>query len=141
MNIQESTGDQSSSSILQESEEKPSKWPTVIGVISVIYALGGLLCMAGYAVSTLFTEALMRMGGMTMTVPPVIKLTANPRTARTMSEHIDYDCSGLLQRQKNLDQTGDELIEVMLRTCNGRLTAAEALGHREFVMTRLYESA
>jgi (2R)-sulfolactate sulfo-lyase subunit beta len=35
----------------------------------------------------------------------------------------------------------DELIEVMLRTCNGRLTAAEALGHREFVMTRLYESA
>jgi (2R)-sulfolactate sulfo-lyase subunit beta len=72
---------------------------------------------------------------------PVIKLTANPRTARTMSEHIDYDCSGLLQRQKNLDQTGDELLEVMLRTCNGRLTAAEALGHREFVMTRLYESA
>ena len=39
-------------------------------------------------------------------------LTANPRTARTMSEHIDYDCSGLLQREKNLDQTGDELIEV-----------------------------
>ncbi len=72
---------------------------------------------------------------------PVIKLTANPRTARTMSEHIDHDCSGLLQRQKNLDETGDELIEIMLRTCNGRLTAAEALGHREFVLTRLYESA
>ena len=36
---------------------------------------------------------------------------------------------------------GDELIETMLRTCNGRLTAAEALGHREFVLTRLYESA
>jgi len=72
---------------------------------------------------------------------PVVKLTANPRTVRTMSEHVDYDCSGLLQREKNLDQTGDELIDVMLRTCNGRLTSAEALGHREFVMTRLYESA
>jgi (2R)-sulfolactate sulfo-lyase subunit beta len=72
---------------------------------------------------------------------PVIKLSANPRTVRTMSEHIDHDCSGLLQRQKNLDQTGDELLEIMLRTCNGRLTAAEALGHREFVLTRLYESA
>jgi (2R)-sulfolactate sulfo-lyase subunit beta len=72
---------------------------------------------------------------------PVIKLTANPRTARTMSEHIDLDVSGLLQRQKNLDQCGDELLEVMLRTCNGRLTCAEALGHREFVLTRLYESA
>ena len=74
-------------------------------------------------------------------VIPVIKLSANPRTARTMSEHLDHDCSGLLQREKNLGQTGDELIEVMLRTCNGRLTAAEALGHREFVLTRLYESA
>jgi (2R)-sulfolactate sulfo-lyase subunit beta len=72
---------------------------------------------------------------------PVIKLCANPRTVRTMSEHVDHDCSGLLQREKNLDQTGDELIEIMLRTCNGRLTAAEALGHNEFVMTRLYESA
>jgi (2R)-sulfolactate sulfo-lyase subunit beta len=72
---------------------------------------------------------------------PVIKLCANPRTVRTMSEHVDYDCSGLLQRQKNLEQTGDELIQIMLRTCNGRLTAAEALGHREFVLTRLYESA
>jgi (2R)-sulfolactate sulfo-lyase subunit beta len=74
-------------------------------------------------------------------IVPVIKLCANPRTVRTMSEHIDHDCSGLLQRQKNLDETGEELLEVMLRTCNGRLTAAEALGHREFVLTRLYESA
>jgi (2R)-sulfolactate sulfo-lyase subunit beta len=72
---------------------------------------------------------------------PVVKLTANPRTARTMSEHIDLDVSGLLQRQKNMDQCGDELLQVMLRTCNGRLTCAEALGHREFVLTRLYESA
>ncbi len=72
---------------------------------------------------------------------PVIKLCANPRTVRTMSEHVDHDCSGLLQREKNLNQTGDELIDIMLRTCNGRLTAAEALGHNEFVMTRLYESA
>ena len=72
---------------------------------------------------------------------PVIKLSANPRTCRTMSEHIDLDVSGLLQREKNMDRCGDELLEIMLRTCNGRLTAAEALGHREFVLTRLYESA
>ncbi len=57
-----------------------------------------------------------------------------------MSEHIDVDTSGLLQREITLDQAGDKLLENMLRTANGRLTAAEALGHREFVMTRLYES-
>ncbi len=72
---------------------------------------------------------------------PVIKLSANPRTVRTMSEHIDFDCSPLLQREMNLDEAGDKLLDVMLATVNGRLTSAEALGHHEFVMTRLYESA
>jgi len=72
---------------------------------------------------------------------PVIKLCANPRTVRTMGEHIDVDVSGLLRKELSPDQAGDKLIECMFRTANGRLTAAEALGHREFVLTRLYESA
>jgi len=72
---------------------------------------------------------------------PVIKVCANPRTVRTMSEHIDVDTSGLLQREMTMDQAGDQLLDMMFRTVNGRLTAAEALGHREFVLTRLYESA
>lgn len=72
---------------------------------------------------------------------PVIKLSATPRTVRTMSEHIDVDVTGLLQREYDLNAAGDKLLEMMVRTCNGRNTSAEALGHREFVMTRLYESA
>jgi (2R)-sulfolactate sulfo-lyase subunit beta len=72
---------------------------------------------------------------------PVIKLCANPRTVRTMSEHVDVDVSGLLRKEMSPDEAGDKLIECMFRTANGRLTAAEALGHREFVLTRLYESA
>ena len=74
-------------------------------------------------------------------IEPVIKLTANPVTARTMVEHIDLDVSGILRREMTLDQAGDRLIEMMIRTCNGRLTCAEALGHREFVLTKLYQSA
>jgi (2R)-sulfolactate sulfo-lyase subunit beta len=74
-------------------------------------------------------------------IEPVIKLTANPYTARTMSEHIDLDVSGLLRREMTLDEAGDRLLDLMVRTCNGRLTAAEVLGHREFVMTKLYQSA
>ena len=60
---------------------------------------------------------------------------------RTMSEHIDVDVTGLLRKELSPDQAGDKLLECMFRTANGRLTAAEALGHREFVLTRLYESA
>ena len=74
-------------------------------------------------------------------IVPVIKLTANPRTVRTMAEHIDLDVSGLLRRELSLDAAGDRLLDLTLRTANGRLTAAEALGHREFVLTRLYRSA
>jgi len=74
-------------------------------------------------------------------IVPVVKICANPRTVRTMSEHIDVDCSGLLQRERTMDQAGNQLLEVMMRTINGRLTAAEVLGHREFVLTRLFESA
>jgi (2R)-sulfolactate sulfo-lyase subunit beta len=74
-------------------------------------------------------------------IEPVIKLTANPKTARTMSEHVDLDVSGLLRREMTLDQAGDRLLDLMIRTCNGRLTCAEALGHREFVLTKLYASA
>jgi (2R)-sulfolactate sulfo-lyase subunit beta len=58
-----------------------------------------------------------------------------------MREHVDLDVSGLLQREMNLDKAGDQLLDIMLRTCNGRLTSAEALGHREFVLTKLYRSA
>jgi len=72
---------------------------------------------------------------------PVIKICANPRTVRTMSEHIDLDVSGLLRRELTLDQAGDLLLEMMFKTANGRLTSAEVLRHREFVITRLYESA
>jgi (2R)-sulfolactate sulfo-lyase subunit beta len=74
-------------------------------------------------------------------IEPVIKLTANPKTARTMGEHIDLDVSGILRREMTLDEAGDRLIDIMIRTCNGRLTCAEALGHREFVLTKLYQSA
>jgi (2R)-sulfolactate sulfo-lyase subunit beta len=74
-------------------------------------------------------------------VEPVIKLTANPTTAATMVEHVDLDVSGLLRRELTLEGAGQQLLDVLVRTANGRLTCAETLGHREFVLTRLYPSA
>ncbi|MHB1712334.1 MAG: UxaA family hydrolase [Acidimicrobiales bacterium] len=74
-------------------------------------------------------------------IEPVIKLTANPVTAATMAEHVDLDVSGLLRQEYSLVEAGDRLMEVVDRTINGRLTAAESIGHREFVITKLYRSA
>jgi (2R)-sulfolactate sulfo-lyase subunit beta len=97
-----------------------------------------LQAAAGFAVH-LFTTGQGNIIG--HPIMPVLKITANPRTARLMSEHIDLDVSGLLRREMNLDEAGEALIDMLVRTCNGRLTAAEVLGHREFVFTKLYQSA
>jgi (2R)-sulfolactate sulfo-lyase subunit beta len=74
-------------------------------------------------------------------IEPVIKLSGNPKTVAKMAEHIDLDVSKILQGEMTIDEAGDELLDMVIRTANGRLTAAEALGHREFVMTKLYRSA
>jgi (2R)-sulfolactate sulfo-lyase subunit beta len=97
-----------------------------------------LMAAAGYAVHTFPTGQGNVIGN---PIVPVIKISGNPRTVRTMSEHIDLDVSGILRREMTVSQAGDALIEMILRTANGRLTAAEALGHREFVLTKLYRSA
>ncbi|WP_029059556.1 UxaA family hydrolase [Stappia stellulata] len=97
-----------------------------------------LMAAGGYVVHTFPTGQGNVIGN---PIVPVIKITANPRTVRTMSEHVDVDVSGILRREMTIDEAGDELIEMIRRTSNGRATAAEALGHREFSMTKLYRSA
>jgi (2R)-sulfolactate sulfo-lyase subunit beta len=96
------------------------------------------MAAAGYVVHTFPTGQGNVIGN---PILPVIKITANPRTLRTMSEHVDVDVTGILRRDLTVDQAGDALIDMVVRTANGRSTAAEALGHREFVMTKLYRSA
>src|SRR5262247_3438072 len=97
-----------------------------------------LMAAGGYVVHTFPTGQDNIIGN---PIVPVIKISGNPKTVRTMAEHIDVDVSGILRRELTLETAGDALIEMVLRTANGRLTAAETLGHREFVMTKLYRSA
>ena len=97
-----------------------------------------LMAAGGYVVHTFPTGQGNVVGN---PIVPVVKITANPRTIRTMSEHIDVDVSGILKREMTIDEAGDNLIDMIVRTANGRNTAAEALGHREFSMTKLYRSA
>ncbi len=97
-----------------------------------------LMAAGGYVVHTFPTGQGNVIGN---PIVPVIKITGNPKTMRTMPEHIDLDVSGILRRDMTIPQAGDALIETIVRTANGRLTASEALGHREFSMTKLYRSA
>ncbi len=96
-------------------------------------------CAAAGAVCHLFTTGQGNVVGNALM--PVIKLTANSQVARRMPEHIDLDVSGLLHRAMDLPQAGSALLDLLRRTCAGRLTATEALGHREIAMTRLLRTA
>jgi (2R)-sulfolactate sulfo-lyase subunit beta len=123
-----------------EPAEAPAKGPGLyyMDTSSAAAECVTLMAAAGYVVHTFPTGQGNIIGH---PVIPVIKITGNPRTVRTMSEHVDLDVSGILRREMTLSEAGDALIEMILRTANGRLTAAETLGHREFVMTKLYRSA
>jgi (2R)-sulfolactate sulfo-lyase subunit beta len=120
--------------------EAPAKGPGLYYMDTSSAAAECLTLMgaAGYVVHTFPTGQGNVIGN---PILPVIKISGNPRTVRTMSEHVDLDVSGILRREMTIPQAGDALIEMVVRTANGRLTAAEALGHREFVMTKLYRSA
>jgi len=123
-----------------EPAEAPAKGPGLyyMDTSSAAAECVTLMAAAGYAVHTFPTGQGNVIGN---PIVPVIKISGNPRTVRTMPEHIDVDVSGVLRRDMTLEQAGDALIEMIVRTANGRLTAAEALGHREFVLTKLYRSA
>ena len=97
------------------------------------------LFVAGGAALHLFTTGQGNIIG--NPIVPVLKLTANPRTAATMPEHVDLDVSRIITEDMSLDEAADLTEEIVVRTASGRWAAAEVLGHREFVLTRLHRTA
>ena len=92
-----------------------------------------LMAAAGYVVHTFPTG----QGNVIWTIVPVIKISGNPMT--TMGEHIDVDVTGILRREQTL--AAEPPSTLTIRTANGRLTAAEALGHPANSLTKLNRSA
>ena len=123
-----------------EPAEAPAKGPGLyfMDTSSAAAECVTLMAAAGYVVHCFPTGQGNIIGN---PIIPVIKITGNPKTVRTMSEHVDVDVSGIVKRDITIPDAGDLLIDMIVRTANGRLTAAEALGHREFVLTKLYRSA
>jgi (2R)-sulfolactate sulfo-lyase subunit beta len=123
-----------------EPAETPQKGPGLyyMDTSSAAAECVTLMAAGGYVVHTFPTGQGNVIGN---PIIPVVKISANPRTVRTMGEHVDVDVTGILRRDMTIDQAGDALVDMVVRTASGRNTAAEALRHREFVMTKLYRSA
>ena len=73
-------------------------------------------------------------------IEPVIKISGNEITVKTMPEHIDVDVSGILKGTMSIEEAGDLILKTLLKTASGKLTASEILCHNEFALTRLWRS-
>ena len=125
-------------SVLKPAEEPKTAGLHFMDSSSAAAEMVTLCCASGAAVH-LFTTGQGNIIG--NPILPVVKLSANPLTVETMSEHIDVDLTGLLRFEIDLDGAADLTMEVLARTVNGRRTSAEILRHDEFVITKLYRSA
>ncbi len=70
-------------------------------------------------------------------IMPVIKVTANRRTAERMHDNIDLDLSGVIEGTLTIQQAGEQILGEILAVAGGKLTKAERLGHNEFSVYRI----
>jgi len=70
-------------------------------------------------------------------IAPVVKICANPSTAKTMADNIDIDLSDMIEGSKCLEEGGQEIYQEYLRVINGKQTRSEIFGHREFAIARI----
>ena len=74
-------------------------------------------------------------------IAPVIKLTGNDATYRKMTDNIDFNAGTVITsgntRGDTIAAKGKELFDMVVDVCNGKLTKAEILGHREFGLYRI----
>ena len=73
-------------------------------------------------------------------IAPVIKVTANPQTARKMRENIDFDASTVTLGQETIEQAGERLFKLVIDVARGKPTRAELLGFREFMIHKIIPS-
>ena len=70
-------------------------------------------------------------------IAPVLRITANGRTAKTMADNIDFDAQATIYGPQSMEELRDRLIDQIIAVCNGEPTCAEALGYTETALPHL----
>lgn len=69
-------------------------------------------------------------------VAPVMKITANKKTYKTMKDNLDFDASHVIYGPETMEEIADQFMRDVIDICNGRLVKAEALGYIETAISR-----
>lgn len=68
-------------------------------------------------------------------ISPVIKICANPETARKLAGDMDINAGRILDGAATIGEVGTEIYERTLAVASGARSVSEELGHREFILT------
>jgi altronate hydrolase len=68
---------------------------------------------------------------------PVIKIASNTGTYRRMRDNMDVNAGRIADGESHVEEVGREIFDLVLRVASGERTAAERLGHKEFVPWRI----
>jgi altronate hydrolase len=67
-------------------------------------------------------------------VAPVVKLSTNSELARRMGDIIDFDTGEIIDGEKSVTETGEEILEFVIRVASGEIrTKAEEKGQEDFI--------
>lgn len=67
-------------------------------------------------------------------IVPVIKITANKDTYRTMRDNMDMDVSSILLGKEKIREAGKRIFLEIISVASGKPVKAERLGYRDFCM-------
>jgi altronate dehydratase large subunit len=67
-------------------------------------------------------------------IAPVIKITANRATYRTMRANMDMDVSSILLGNEKIREAGSRIFREIISVASGKSVKAEKLGYRDFCM-------
>lgn len=67
-------------------------------------------------------------------VAPVIKITGNPRTYKTMNDNIDINAGTVIEGKETIEEVSRRIFEKVLKVASGEKTKAEVLGHTELAL-------
>ncbi|WP_010215839.1 UxaA family hydrolase [Sphingomonas sp. PAMC 26621] len=68
-------------------------------------------------------------------ISPVLKICANPETARKLAGDMDVNAGRILDGEATLAEVSDEIYARMVAVAQGARSVSEELGHREFILT------
>jgi altronate hydrolase len=68
-------------------------------------------------------------------ISPVIKICANPETARQLAGDMDINAGRILEGEASLEEVGIEIHDAVTAVASGARTKSEELGHQEFILT------